>query len=159
MSGAITKEQIERFVAAWFEALDQHRPPEEVYGFLADSGLEMIFPEKTVCSLDDLKVWHRGGRLSDGAAHLGVTNEFFDEMHGVVSIGSKINRDCADLGVVVAWTTLRANPSEPKSERILLHSARQWAMRAAEEDKNAYGLEIVRYKAELHFAPGSVRLS
>lgn len=159
MSGAVTEEQIERFVAAWFQALDQHRPLEEVYGFLADSGLEMIFPEKTVCSLDDFKVWYLGGRFSDGATHPGVTNIFFDEMHGVVSIESKIDGDCADLDVVVAWTTLWVNPPEPKSERILLHSTQQWAVRVAEEDKNAYGLEIVRYKAELNFALGSARLS
>jgi hypothetical protein len=45
MSAATTEEQIERFVTAWFQALDQHLPLEEVRRFLADSDLEMIFPE------------------------------------------------------------------------------------------------------------------
>jgi hypothetical protein len=45
MSAAITEEQIERFVTAWFQALDQHLPLEGVRRFLADSDLEMIFPE------------------------------------------------------------------------------------------------------------------
>lgn len=158
MSAAITKEQIERFVTAWFQALDQHLPLKEVRRFLADSDLEMVFPEKTVCNLDDFGVWYLGGRFSDGADHLGVTNIFFDEMHGVVSIESKIDGDHADLDVVVAWTTLWINPPEPTSKRILLHSTQQWMVRVSEENKNPYGLEIVSYKAELHYAPGSARL-
>jgi len=159
MSAAITKEQIERFVAAWFQALDQHLPLKEVRRFLADFDLEMIFPEKMVCNLDDFKVWYLGGKFSDGDDHPGVTNIFFDEMHGVVSIESKIDGDHADLDVVVAWTTLWVNPPEPTSKRILLHSTQKWTVRVPEQDKNDYGLEIVRYNAELHFAPGSARLS
>lgn len=157
MSAATTEKQIERFVAAWFQALDQHLPLEEVYGFLADSDLEMVFPEKTVRSLDDFGVWYLGGKFSDGDNHQGVTNIFFDEMHGVVSIESKIDGDHADLDVVVAWTTLWVNPPEPTSKRILLHSTQKWTVRVS--DKNDYSLEIVRYKAKLHFAPGSARLS
>ena len=45
MSNAITKEQIDRFVAAWYRALDQHDPIQVCYDMLADEGLRVIFPD------------------------------------------------------------------------------------------------------------------
>lgn len=83
---------------------------------------------------------------------------FFNEMHGVVSIESKINGDHADLDVVVAWATLWVKPPEP-SKRILLHSTQEWTVRVADKGKNDYGPEIASYEAELHYASGSACLS
>ena len=42
---ALTQEGINKFVAAWYLALDQHAPIEECYKLLADKGLRVIFPD------------------------------------------------------------------------------------------------------------------
>ena len=77
----------------------------------------------------------------------------------MVSIESRIDSDHADLYVVVAWTTLWIDPPAPTSKRVSLDSTQAWTVRVSDKNKNPYGLEIVSYKAELHYAPGSARLS
>jgi hypothetical protein len=156
MSAAITEEQIEKFVKAWFLALDRHVSREEVSRFLADTDLEMLFPGEPLRSLDEFAVWYQGGVYANGKKVPGVINIFFDEQHNVVSVESTIAGDQADLDIVAAWTTLWIVPPEPATRRVSLDSFHRWRVRAS--DKNAYGLEIVSYKVDLQYAPGSARL-
>ena len=62
----ITEAQIKEFAAAWYQALDQHVPPAAIAVLLADEGLEMIFPEKTLHGMGDFLAWYAGGDYSDG---------------------------------------------------------------------------------------------
>ena len=156
MSALITQTQIENFVRAWFQALDEHLPLEEVSRFLTDTGLEMRFPEKPLRGLDEFAIWYAGGYYSDGQKAPGVINIFFDEEHNVVSVKAVISGDQADLDVVAAWTTLWITPPKPTAKRIALDSVHKWHVRAS--NRNAYGLEIVSYTVTLHYAPGSARL-
>ena len=155
MLTALTENQIDAFVRAWFQALDQHVPREEAALFLADSGLEMIFPERTVRSLEDFAAWYWGGHYSDGEEAPGVTNIFFDEEHNVASVESNIHGDQADLDVVAAWTTLWIDPPKPRAKRVSLDSTHRWTVKAS--TRNPYGLVIVSYKVDLQYAPGSAR--
>ncbi len=103
MNSPITEEQIRKFAAAWFLALDVHAPTEECVKFLADSELKMIFPEKTLYGISDFKAWYAGGTYSDGTRAPGVANIFFDETHILQSVQPQIYADQANVRVVVGW--------------------------------------------------------
>jgi hypothetical protein len=155
----ITEEQIKQFVAAWYRALDQHVPPQECARLVADKGLQMIFPEKTLVGTADFLAWYAGGTYSDGEKAPGVINIFFDESHYVVSVESRISGDQADLNVVVAWQASWFEPPSPKSKRVALDATQQWTV--CKSDKNAYGLEVTSYNAmakPFEYAPGFARL-
>ena len=94
---------IEQFVAAWYLALDNHAPTDELAALLTDD-VQMIFPEKTLPGIADFKAWYAGGKYSDGTDAPGVINIFFDENHNVVSVDVVGGTDDEpDLKVIVAW--------------------------------------------------------
>lgn len=159
MSSDITKQQVERFAAAWYQALDFHVPTDEVCTLVAQDDVQMIFPEKTLHGLDDFKAWYSGGTYSDGEQAPGVINIFFDENHNVVSVESSIAGDTAEARVVVAWQASSFTPPEAKSKRVSADFTQMWKMRRS--DRNPYGLEITSYNAVAEppvFAPGTARL-
>jgi hypothetical protein len=159
VDGPITQEQIVTFARAWYQALDVHALTEEIVQFLADPGLEMIFPEATLQGLDDFKAWYAGGTYASGTRAPGVINIFFDENHNVASVEAEISGDRAEVKVVVAWQASWFEPPAAKSKRTALDAAQTWTVRRS--DRNAYGLEIVRYNAvaePFKYAPGSARL-
>ena len=155
----ITEQQIQKFVAAWYRALDQHVPPAECARLVADDKLDMIFPEKTLHGASDFLAWYAGGTYSDGTAAPGVINIFFDENHNVVSVKSTIAGGQATLEVVVAWQASWFEPPAAKSKRVSLDATQAWVVRAS--SKNAYGLEVTSYNAmskPFLYAPGFSRL-
>ena len=155
----ITEQQIQKFVAAWYRALDQHVPPAECARLVADDKLDMIFPEKTLHGVSDFLAWYAGGTYSDGTAAPGVINIFFDENHNVVSVKSTIAGGQATLEVVVAWQASWFEPPAAKSKRVSLDATQAWVVRAS--SKNAYGLEVTSYNAmskPFLYAPGFSRL-
>ncbi len=155
----ITEEQINKFVTAWYVALDQHAPLEECAKLVSSDNLEMIFPEKTLHGVNDFLAWCIGGPYSDGTMAPGVFNIFFDENHNVVSVNAQISGDQAVLDVVVAWQASLFIPPAAKSKRVSLDATQRWIVRAS--DKNIYGLEVVSYNAmskPFEYAPGFARL-
>jgi len=156
---AITLDQIKTFVAAWYQALDQHVPPAECAKLVSDKNLEMVFPEKTLHGVSDFLAWYAGGTYSDGTQAPGVINIFFDENHNVVSVDAKISGDQATLDVVVAWQASWFEAPAAKSKRVSLDATQHWVVRAS--SKNAYGLEVTSYNAmskPFQYAPGFARL-
>lgn len=159
MSAPLELDEIKRFAVAWYEALDFHAPAEELLSFAADEGLQMIFPEKTLHGLHDLKAWAAGGTYTDGEQAPGVYNIFFDENHNVVSVEAKIDGDTAEVEVVVAWQASLFVPPAAKSKRVALDATQAWVVRRS--TKNAFGLELVSYNAmakPFAYAPGFARL-
>ena len=145
---ALTLPEIQKFVAAWYLALDQHAPIQTCNDMLADNGLRVIFPDGDITDLASFKTWYDR-----------VTNLFFDENHNVVSVEAKINGDEADLDVVVAWQASWWEPPAAKSKRTSMDATQKWKVRRSK--KNAYGLEIVTYNATAEpfkYAPGFARL-
>jgi hypothetical protein len=155
----ITEEQIKAFADAWYRALDVHTPVEDLLPLLADSDLEMIFPERTLYSVDDFKTWYAGGTYSDGTTAPGVTRVFFDEDHIVVGLEARITADRADVSVMVAWQASWYEPPAAKSKRTSLNATQTWTLRRS--IRNPYGLEIATYNAvaaPFAYAPGFAHL-
>jgi hypothetical protein len=145
---ALTLPEIQKFVAAWYLALDQHAPIQACYDMLADEGLRVIFPDGDITDKASFKKWYDR-----------VTNLFFDENHNVVSVDAKINGDEATLDVVVAWQASWWEAPAAKSKRTSMDATQRWTVRRSK--KNEYGLEIVTYNATVEpfkYAPGFARL-
>jgi hypothetical protein len=148
MTNTITVDDIKKFAAAWYLALDQHVPVEECYKFLADDGLNMQFPDGDIRDFASFKRWYDR-----------VINLFFDENHNVQSVEATISGDRAEVRVVVGWQASWFEPPAAKSKRTAMDATQQWTVRRS--SKNAYGLEIVTYAAmaePFKYAPGFARL-
>ncbi len=144
----LTEEQIGKFVAAWYQALDFHVPIEDVYKLLADRDLNVQFPDGDIRDHAGFKKWYDR-----------VTNLFFDENHYVQTVDAKISGDTAVVDVVVGWQASWWEPPAAKSKRVSLDATQRWTVRRSA--KNAYGLEIVAYNATAEpfkYAPGFARL-
>lgn len=145
---ALTIENINRFVAAWYQALDFHIPIEQVYPLLAETGLSVKFPDGDIHDQASFKVWYDR-----------VTNLFFDENHYVQSVAADITADEAVLDIVVGWQASWWEPPAAKSKRVSMDATQRWTVRAS--SRNAFGLEIVSYNATVEpfkYAPGFARL-
>jgi hypothetical protein len=154
----LTEAGIRAFVDAWYLALDQHAPTDQI-GRLASDDVQMIFPEKTLHGKSDLLAWCIGGTYTDGEQAPGVYNIFFDENHNVVSVEAQISGDEAELDVVVAWQASVFIPPAAKSKRISMDAIQKWTIKAS--DQNAFGMVITSYNAMAKpfvYAPGFSRL-
>jgi hypothetical protein len=151
MPDLFSEENIKAFVAAWYLTLDIHAPVGECLKLLADEGLEMVFPEKTMRTAAEFQDWYTA-----------VTNFFFDENHNVASVDIDVSGDKATLGVVVAWQASWFVPPAAKSKRTSMDATQKWIVQKTKSpDKNAFGLEIVYYNATVvpfQYAPGFARL-
>jgi hypothetical protein len=154
-----TKENINQFAAAWYLALDNHAPSEELCRLLSDD-VQMVFPEKTLPGIADFRAWYAGGRYSDGEEAPGVINIFFDENHNVVSVDvTSSSGNQVEVKVVVAWQASWFVKPSTKAKRTSLDATQTWTL--ARSDKNGYGLAISRYNAvaaPFEYAPGFARL-
>ena len=148
MNQPITDDQIKRFAAAWYQLLDFHLPIEQAYTFLADSGLNIQFPDGDIRDFPSFKKWYDR-----------VTNLFFDENHYVQTVDARISGDEAVADIVVGWQASMWNPPEAKSRRVSMDATQRWTVRRS--DKNAFGLVIATYNATVEpfkYAPGFARL-
>jgi hypothetical protein len=142
------EDNIRKFVAAWYEALDIHAPVAVCYSFLADDGLKMQFPDGDLRDFDTFKQWY------DRVTHL-----FFDENHTVQSVAIAGTGDERTLDVVVGWQASWFVPPAAKSKRTSMDATQRWTVRRSA--KNVYGLEIATYNATakpFQYAPGFARL-
>lgn len=144
----LTVESINRFVAAWYQALDFHIPIEQVYPMLAETGLNVQFPDGDIKDFASFKVWYER-----------VTGLFFDENHYVQSVAAEIKGDEAVLDIVVGWQASWWEAPAAKSKRVSMDATQRWIVRKS--DRNAFGMEIVNYNATVEpfkYAPGFARL-
>jgi hypothetical protein len=147
MASALTEDQIKKFVAAWYLALDQHVSTEDAYTFLADERLNMQFradPDGDMRDLASFKSWYER-----------ITCLYFDENHTVQSVTSSISGGEAVVDIVVGWQASIWEPPAAKSKRVSMEATQRWTIRSS--SKNGYGLEIVTYEASVaptKFAPG-----
>lgn len=159
MSNAFTDDNMKKFAAAWYLALDNHAPTEELTSFLTDD-VQMVFPEKTLPGLDDFKAWYAGGKYGDGTEAPGVINIFFDENHNLVSVEKvKSAGDTVEVKVVVAWQASWFEKPATKAKRTSLDATQAWTLKPS--NKNKFGLAISRYDAVAEpfaYAPGFARL-
>jgi len=147
---ALTQDQIEKFVGAWYYALDVHAPEKDLLALVTDkSDVHIEFPDSFGnFSIAGFKKWLER-----------VYHIFFDENHNVVSVSvnGDINAAEVKLDVVVAWQASFWMPPAAKSRRTSMNATQEWVVRAS--DKNEYGVEIVSYIAAppgkpFAYAPG-----
>lgn len=156
---SIDTNTIKQFVAAWYLALDNHAPADEVAAFLTED-VQMVFPEKTLPTLSDAKAWYAGGKYTDGTEAPGVINIFFDENHNVVSVDRVGGTDDEpELQVVVAWQASWFEKPATKAKRTSLDATQAWTLKKSA--RNRFGIAISRYNAMARpfaYAPGFARL-
>ena len=149
MSNApLTEAEINRFVRAWYQALDFHVPVAEAYSLVADTGLDMQFPDGHMTDFETFKKWYDR-----------VTNLFFDENHYVQTVEANISGDSAVVNIVVGWQASWWEAPAAKSKRVSMDATQRWTVRRS--TKNAYAVEIVSYNATVEpfkYAPGFARL-
>ncbi|MGK3963977.1 hypothetical protein WMF38_07330 [Sorangium sp. So ce118] len=143
----LSEQNIKKFVAAWYAVLDIHAPAEECHRYLASENLEMAFPERTLRSYVDYDEWLTA-----------IYETFFDENHTVQSVTVRGRTDTtADVDVVVGWQASWFTPPDAKSRRTAMNAIQRWTIQRS--DKNAYGLEILKYHVDrFDFAPGFAQL-
>jgi len=148
MSAPLQLDEIRRLVAAWYRALDNHDPIEDVYPLLSESDLNMQFPDGDIRDYASFKTWYDR-----------VTNLFFDENHYVQTVEAQVHGDEAVVDVVVGWQASWWEAPAAKSKRVSMDATQRWTVRRS--DKNRFGLQIVAYNATVKpfaYAPGFARL-
>ncbi len=161
MNQLYSSENLNAFATAWYLALDNHAPTDELVAFLSDE-VQMVFPEKTLPKLQDFKAWYEGGTCSDDSELPGVINIFFDESHNLVSID--VSEGTADdeqieVSVMVAWQASWFVKPATKARRTSMDATQSWKL--APSDKNRFGFVITSYNAvakPFQYAPGFARL-
>ena len=145
MGAALTEQEIRSMAELWYKKLDVHAPMVDILPMLAEEGLEMKFPESTLKSLGEFEGWYQR-----------VIRIFFDEVHTVKEVTSKINGETADVHVVVEWHASVWNPPAEKSARIKLDADQTWVVkRSPKTGKPVIATYIVN---ALNYHPGSAKL-
>ena len=122
-NGAMTSvAKVQRFVADWYSALDQHVPYTEVREFVADDPIRFVFPEETVTTHDGLAAWYDK-----------VICCFFDESHRIDRVSVAFDGDLARVHVVVNWVTRVWQAPDPISRRLEYVSDQDWEIELGEQ--------------------------
>ena len=106
---------VQRFVAAWFSALDRHVPYAELRAHVAEDPILFSFPEETVTTHDGLSAWYDR-----------VTGCFFDEEHRIDEASVTFDGDTARVHVVVNWVTRVWCAPDATSSRLEYVADQDW---------------------------------
>jgi hypothetical protein len=144
-AGAPTENAVRDLAARWYRALDQHASVESVLGFLADDGLEMVFPETTAHGCSGFRDWYAA-----------VTHRFFNEVHTLREVTiTATGPGTAEATVVVNWQASVWNPPAPRSQWLGFDAYQTWTL-LTQPDGAA---RIQRYVVDrLEPMPGSASL-
>ena len=147
MSGLtpLTIKEVEQLASDWYLKLDVHAPMVELLPMLADDGLEMQFPEGTLRGHTEFEGWYQG-----------VMRIFFDEVHELKEVNTKISGDQAKVKIVVKWEASVWKPPAANSERIVLDAYQTWVVKRSPETHKPV---ILTYTVdELEYYDGSAQL-
>lgn len=125
-TGSLTYEEIEKFVAEWFRKLDLHVPADQLLPLVADSNLEMRFPERQVNGLEEFRDWYAGDPA--GERSMGVIHLFFDEVHTVDRLAVSWRDERALVDIVVNWQARRWRAPAARSEWVGFIAYQHWEM-------------------------------
>jgi hypothetical protein len=141
----LTTKEIENLAATWYKKLDVHAPLVELLPLVDGDELEMKFPEATLRSQAEFEAWYER-----------VIRVFFDEVHTLKQVHSKITEDGAEVKVVVRWEASVWNPPAAASQRIKLDAHQTWFVVRDSETQRPV---IARYTVdELKYDADSARL-
>ena len=142
----LTETEVRAFAIDWYRKLDVHAPLEDYIPLLAESGVEMVFPEATVKGFEGFKGWYER-----------VITLFFDEVHTVKEVEiTSVSDSQAEVKVVVKWEASIWNPPAAYSERIVLDAYQTWIVtRSPKSQQPVIRTYIVD---SLQYAEGSAKL-
>jgi hypothetical protein len=119
----------ERFVGEWFDLLSAHAPVEKLLPMVSGGDLEMVFPERTLRSLEDFRDWYRV-----------VGETYSSQVHVVEALDSTRSGDGQDLAVTVVWKAVqRADAS-----RVAVRARQSWHLANSGSGRSV----ITRYRVE-----------
>jgi hypothetical protein len=137
----LTTKDVEALASTWYKKLDVHAPLVELLPLVASDGLEMVFPEATLRSPAEFEGWYER-----------VIRLFFDEVHTLKQVRTKITSEGADVQVVVHWEASVWNPPAAASQRIKLDAYQTWTVvRDPETDRPViarYTVDELKYDAD-----------
>ena len=95
---ALLEAELTGFATEWFDLLSSHEHVTLLEQFLTDgTDLEMVFPERTMLSLEDFRDWYST-----------VGRAFVEQSHELESLTVTARGDEIDLAVVVVWRATNA---------------------------------------------------
>jgi hypothetical protein len=141
----LSEAEIKEFAIDWYRKLDVHAPMVELLPLLADSDLEMTFPEGVSRGHAGFEAWYQR-----------VIRIFFDEEHTVKEVTSKPGGGDVEVKVVVNWQAKVWSPPESKSKWLGFDAFQTWVVRRSPTTGKPI---IVRYVVDsLDAMPGSATL-
>ena len=116
-----------KVVQEWFDLLSVHAPVERLLPFVSDTGLEMVFPERTLHSHADFLDWYDM-----------VGKAYTSQTHTVEELSIHDNGDAVDVAVTVVWTARQTSDGAQLAFRV----NQEWQLEKVADDP---GLRIVKY--------------
>lgn len=120
--------QVEAFARAWFGKLNRHDPVEQLLPLISAGELEMVFPEATLRSHDDVRAWYAA-----------VGRTYRDQDHAIERLTATDEAGGTGVEVVVVW---RATQNED-DRRLAVRATQRWLLGPAADGD---GPVIVRYR-------------
>jgi hypothetical protein len=121
---------VSAFAAQWFQYLDVHAPADRLADCLASDGLLMVFPERTLRTVDEFRDWYRT-----------VCGLYTDETHEIEYVTPTVVGDRIDVAVSVIW---RATQTSDDS-RLAMRAKQTWRLSRTPSDP---GLVITEYRVD-----------
>jgi hypothetical protein len=141
----LTEASVKELVDRWYHLLDVHAPVEELVPLLAQSGLEMYWPEGPTFGIDGFKGWYER-----------VTRTFFDEIHTMKELAITSRGDLADVKLVVNWQARVWSPPDAKSKWLGMDARQTWVVVPSADGNHAViqkyvvdGLDLMEGSASL----------
>jgi hypothetical protein len=108
---------VRSFAQQWFDLLSAHGPVEQLLPFVADRGLDMAFPERTLRSHADFLDWY-----------LVVGRTYREQAHVIEQLTARADGDEVAVAVTVVWLAeLAADRS-----RIAVRVDQDWRLERVE---------------------------
>jgi hypothetical protein len=120
--------EIKEFAQEWFDLLSRHDPVGKLLPLVADEGLEMAFPERTLRSHDDFRDWYTV-----------VGEAFADQAHTLESFDSREQDGLVDIELTVLWAAQHLADEAFRVFRV----EQSWQLR---RDADTGALCILRYR-------------
>jgi hypothetical protein len=130
----LSEAEVRQFVNIWFAKLDVHASVDELLPMLADTDLEMHFPEGT---------WHNYGEFQRWYEI--VTHRFFDEVHTMKELTIRPEGEQASVRLIVNWQAHIWNAPAPKSQWLGFDAAQHWLVKRSPRTQQPV---ITRYNVE-----------
>lgn len=116
LTRAVSADEVRPFAARWFGLLNAHPAVEEVLPLLAEQGLWMRFPERTLQSLADFRAWWDD-----------IGQQYRDQSHDIESVtveGAEAAEAGRTVQVVVVWRATRT----ATGERLAVRATQRWTL-------------------------------